>query len=190
MVISASEIPFEMPARPPEVPPALIAANDCTIPIVVPSSPTNGAVEPTVARMPRPRLNSESTISIWRSTARSAELMSAAVIVARSRSNGFTSWSAPPSTRETWLPWFFSESVMAWSSCSSWMARENWGANLRVASVLFRTCQSLFSAMVSEKNDMMRSTMTMPLAKGPASCHRPMISTPMLVVLLQQEKGY
>ncbi len=52
-------------------------------------------------------------ISIWRSTARSAELMSAAVMVARSRSSGFTSASAPPSTRATWLVLFFSASAMA-----------------------------------------------------------------------------
>ena len=103
MVMSASAIPPAMPARPPAFPPAVIALNAVTMPIVVPSRPTNGAVEPTVARMPRPRLNSESTISICRSTARSAELMSAAVMVARSRSSGFTSCSAPPRTRATWL---------------------------------------------------------------------------------------
>ena len=96
-----------------------------TIPIVVPRRPTNGAVEPTVARSPVPRLNSESTISIWRSTARSAELMSAAVMVARSRSRGFTSARASPRTRETWLFLFFSAREMAWSRFSSWMAREN-----------------------------------------------------------------
>ena len=104
-----------------------------TIPIVVPRRPTNGAVAPTVASMPVPRLNSASTISIWRSTARSAELMSAAVMVARSRSSGFTSASASPSTRETWLFLFFSAREIAWSRFSSWMARENCGANLRVS---------------------------------------------------------
>src|ERR1700694_5061451 len=76
-------------------------------------------VAPVVARMPRPRFNSAVMMSIWRSTARSAELMSAAVIVARSRSNGFTSASASPSTRATWLFLFFSASAMAPSSCSS-----------------------------------------------------------------------
>src|SRR5213080_1034354 len=74
-----------------------------TIPITVPSSPTNGAVQPVVARMPRPRFSSAATMSISRSTARSTELMSAAVIVARSRSSGFTSESASPTTRATWL---------------------------------------------------------------------------------------
>ena len=93
--------------------------NAFTMPIVVPSRPTNGAVEPTVPRTPSPRLNSESTISICRSTARSAELMSAAVMVARSRSSGFTSASASPSTRETWLFLFFSAREMAWSRFSS-----------------------------------------------------------------------
>ena len=50
----------------------------------------NGAVAPVVARIPSPRFSSDVMISICRSTARSAELMSPAVIVARSRSSGFT----------------------------------------------------------------------------------------------------
>jgi hypothetical protein len=60
--------------------------NEFTMPIVVPSRPTNGAVEPTVARTPMPRFSSAWRISICRSTARSAELMSAEVTVERSRS--------------------------------------------------------------------------------------------------------
>ena len=133
MVISASAIPAEMPARPPEAPAAAMPVKAFTIPIVVPSRPTNGAVAPTVASTPRPRLNSASVISIWRSTARSAELMSAEVMVARSWIRGFTSPSAPPSTRATWLFWFFSDRAIACSRFSSWMARENSGANFRVA---------------------------------------------------------
>jgi len=101
VAISASEIPAETPLRPPDAPAEAMAVNEVTIPIVVPSRPTNGAVEPTVASMGVPRLNWDSTIIICRSMARSAELMSADVIVARSRSNGFTSVSAPPSTFAT-----------------------------------------------------------------------------------------
>ena len=50
-----------------------------TMPIVVPSRPTNGAVAPVVASTARPRFISTSCMSISRSTARSAELMSATV---------------------------------------------------------------------------------------------------------------
>src|SRR5450756_2397907 len=58
---------------------AAMAANEFTIPIVVPRSPTNGAVAPTVAIMPKPRFRSVIVISISRSIARSAELMSPTV---------------------------------------------------------------------------------------------------------------
>ena len=64
VVISASAIPAEMPARPPDAPAAAMPVKAFTIPIVVPSRPTNGAVAPTVASTPRPRLNSDSVISI------------------------------------------------------------------------------------------------------------------------------
>jgi hypothetical protein len=63
--------------------------------------------------MPMPRLKSARVMSICRSTARSAELMSAAVIVARSRSSGFTSANASPTTRATWLFLFFSARAIA-----------------------------------------------------------------------------
>jgi hypothetical protein len=63
--------------------------------------------------MPMPRLKSASVMSISRSTARSTELMSAEVIVARSESSGFTSESASPTTRATWLFLFCSARVMA-----------------------------------------------------------------------------
>ena len=108
-----------MPASPPDAPPADMAVKALTIPMQVPSRPTNGAVAPTVAIKPRPRLKSDRVMSISRSTARSAELISAAVIVARSRRRGFTSCSAPPSTLARWLFMFFSARPMAWSSCSS-----------------------------------------------------------------------
>ena len=71
--------------------------NEFTMPIVVPSSPTNGAVAPTVASTPRPRFSLVISISMLRSTARSAELMSATV-TEPSAISGFTSPSAPPST--------------------------------------------------------------------------------------------
>jgi hypothetical protein len=71
-----------------------------TMPIVVPRRPTNGAVEPTVASTPRPRFWSTIVISISRSTARSAELMSATV-TEPSVMSGLTSSSALPSTRAT-----------------------------------------------------------------------------------------
>ena len=53
--------------------------NEFTTPIVVPSSPTNGAVAPTVASTARPRFRFVSSRSMLRSTARSAELMSPTV---------------------------------------------------------------------------------------------------------------
>jgi len=99
--MSASATPPVIAASEPEPPDADMPWNAVTIPIVVPSKPTNGAVAPVVARMPRPRFSSAVMMSICRSTARSAELMSAAVMVARSRSSGFTSESASPSTRAT-----------------------------------------------------------------------------------------
>jgi len=64
------------------------------------------------------------------------------------------------------------------SSCSSWMARENWGANFRVAEELFWIMSSLVIAIVSEKNDMASSTNTIPRAKGPACRHSSRISMP------------
>ena len=71
------------------------------MPNTVPSSPTNGAVAPTVASIARPRFSWTSSISISRSTARSAVLMSETVMDP-SMIRGFTSCSAPPSTRATW----------------------------------------------------------------------------------------
>ena len=143
-----------------------------TMPMVVPSRPTNGAVEPTVARMPVPRLNSASTISIWRSTARSAELMSAAMMVARSRSSGFTSASASPSTRETWLFLFFSAREMAWSRFSSWIAREKSGANLRVSRWVRWIWMNFVIMTVSDQTDMNAITKTTPLANQPIEFQR------------------
>ena len=61
-----------------------------TIPIVVPSNPTNGAVEPTVAMTPMPRLKSASVMSIH-ARRRAPPIDVAEVIVARSESSGFTS---------------------------------------------------------------------------------------------------
>ena len=74
--------------------------NAFTIPIVVPSSPTNGAVAPTVASTARPRFRLVISRSMLRSTARSAELMSATV-TEPSWMRGLTSPSAPPSTSAT-----------------------------------------------------------------------------------------
>ena len=76
--------------------------------------------------------------------------MSAEVMVARSRSSGFTSPSAPPSTRATWPILFFSASEMAWSRFSSWIARENCGANRRVAASLRLSWISLVIMTVTE----------------------------------------
>ena len=102
MVISASAIPPAMPARPPDAPGGH-GSNASTIPMVVPSRPTNGAVEPTVARMPRPRLKSESSMQhlpLDRPLGR--------VDVGRGdggpvAEQGLHFRSAPPSTRATWL---------------------------------------------------------------------------------------
>ena len=88
-------------------------------------------------------------------------------MVARSRSSGFTSASASPSTRETWLFLFFSASAMAWSRFSSWIARENCGANFRVSASLRLIWISLVITIVSEYTDMIAMTNTMPLANQP-----------------------
>ena len=71
-------MPAPIAARPPE-PDAAMPVNAFTIPIVVPSNPTNGAVEPTVASTARPRFRFVSSSSMLRSIARSAELMSPTV---------------------------------------------------------------------------------------------------------------
>jgi len=71
-----------------------------TTPIVVPSSPTKGAVEPVVASTDRPRFSITTSISISRSTARSAELMSATV-TEPSVMSGLISARALPSTLAT-----------------------------------------------------------------------------------------
>ncbi len=99
VVMSASATPAEMAPMPP-APLAAMPTNALTIPIVVPSRPTNGAVAPTVASTPRPRLSSTIVISISRSTARSAELMSATVTLP-SWISGLISERALPSTRAT-----------------------------------------------------------------------------------------
>src|SRR6266568_3042048 len=103
VVTSASATPPVIACSDWPPPEAAMPWNAFTTPNTVPSRPTNGAVAPVVARIERPRLSSEVRISICRSTARSAELMSPAVMVARSRSSGFTSFNASPSTRATWL---------------------------------------------------------------------------------------
>ena len=56
VVMSASATPAEIAERPPE-PDAAMPVKAFTIPIVVPSRPTNGAVAPTVASTPRPRFS-------------------------------------------------------------------------------------------------------------------------------------
>jgi hypothetical protein len=117
--------------------------------------------------MPVPRLKSARMMSICRSTARSAELMSAAVIVARSRSSGFTSERASPSTRETWLFLFFSASAMAWSRFSSWIARENCGANFRVSAWVRWNWMNFVIMTVSDQMDMTAMMKTTPLANQP-----------------------
>src|SRR2546430_10561785 len=53
VVMSASAIPDDTEASEPPPPDAAMPVKAFTIPITVPSSPTNGAVEPVVARMPR-----------------------------------------------------------------------------------------------------------------------------------------
>src|SRR5437879_5884290 len=78
VVIKASAMPADTAPSEPPPPDAAMPVNAFTMPITVPSSPTNGAVEPVVARIPRPRFSSADTMRISRSTARSTELMSAA----------------------------------------------------------------------------------------------------------------
>src|SRR5213078_2814445 len=70
VVIRASAIPADTAPSDPPPPDAAMPVNAFTIPITVPSRPTNGAVDPVVARMPRPRFSSADTIRISRSTAR------------------------------------------------------------------------------------------------------------------------
>jgi hypothetical protein len=61
---------------------------------------------------------------------------------------------------------------MARSRFSSWMARENSGANFRVAVWLRMMLMSLVIATVNDRNDMKARTITTPLAKVPAAVHR------------------
>ncbi len=109
---------------------------------------------------------------ISRSTARSTELMSAAVIVARSRSSGFTSERASPTTRATWLFFCRSASLIAPSSCSSCRKRENSGANFRVSRSERMIWTSFWIAFAHEMTDMTASTRTMNLANGPIEANR------------------
>ena len=165
VVISASEMPPATAPSEPPPPEAIMPVKAFTIPIVVPSRPTNGAVAPIVARMPRPRFSSATMINIWRSTARSAELMSAAVMVARSRSSGFTSASASPSTRATWLRLVFSASAIAASRCSSCRKRENSGTNRTVSRVERRSCHHFMMNVDTDQIDMNTRITTIPFAK-------------------------
>src|SRR5574337_215297 len=57
VVTSASAMPAETDPRPPD-PVAAMAWKAVMMPATVPSSPTKGAVEPTVASAPRPRRRS------------------------------------------------------------------------------------------------------------------------------------
>src|SRR5881296_3051155 len=133
---------------------------------------TTGSTAPVVARMPRPRFSSADTIRISRSTARSTELMSAAVMVARSRSSGFTSESASPTTRATWLFFCFSASLIAPSSCSSCRKRENSGANRRVSPCDRRIWYNFWKALVHEKMDIAARMRTMAFANRPIEMKR------------------
>src|SRR2546421_127543 len=148
-----------------------MAAKEFTIPIVVPSSPTNGAVAPTVARMPSPRLRSVIVISISRSTARSAELMSPTV-TDPSWISGRISVRAPPSTRATCDFLYLSASVTASARLSSSRNCENSGANLRVSACALRRSHHFLMATDSDQIDMMARTNTMPFAKFSAFEHR------------------
>src|SRR3989442_9504596 len=175
VVMRASAIPADTDASEPPPPDAAMPVKAFTIPITVPSSPTNGAVEPIVARMPRPRFSSATMISIWRSTARSAELMSAAVMVARSRSSGFTSESASPSTRATWLRFVFSASAIALSRFSSCRKRENSGTKRTVSRCERRSCHHFMMKVETDQIDMKTRMTTIPFANPAEPFHRSMI---------------
>ena len=73
MVISASPTP---PATASSPPPPVVAMpmKELVMPMVVPRSPTNGAVAPMVASAERWRLSSAAMASCWRVTVRSADL--------------------------------------------------------------------------------------------------------------------
>src|SRR3989449_5947869 len=172
VVTSASATPPVIACSDWPPPEAAMPWKALTTPNTVPSSPTNGAVAPVVARIDRPRFSSEVMMSICRSTARSAELMSPAVMVARSRSSGFTSASASPSTRATWLFLLFSASLIAESSCSSCSERENSGPNLRVSFCALRRYDHFCTAMVHEISDISTITMTIIRANRPIEFHR------------------
>src|ERR1043165_9312259 len=89
VVMRASAIPPPIAARPPE-PDCAIPVNEFTTPIVVPSSPTNGAVAPTVASTARPRFRFVISRSMLRSTARAAEHQrDVRLLVALGESDGF-----------------------------------------------------------------------------------------------------
>ena len=81
VVMSASEMPADTEARPPE-PEAAISWKAVMMPSTVPSSPTNGDDEATVARPERPRRRSAVTRRVARSTER---------LMASTRSNSPTS---------------------------------------------------------------------------------------------------
>ena len=103
-------------------------------------------------------------MSISRSTARSAELMSATV-TEPSWMSGLISVSAPPRTRATCDFLYFSASLMASARLSSSRNCENSGANLRVSSCALRRSHHFLIVIESDQIDMIARTHTMPLAK-------------------------
>ena len=112
MVISASAMPAEMAAMPPD-PVRAMPEKALMIPKVVPKRPTKGAVAPMVARPERPRFRSARLTAVARWIARLAA--STAASLSRSdlaRSPAGTATPAGPTTSTlarceclTFLPW-------------------------------------------------------------------------------------
>ncbi len=169
-MISASAMPAEMAAIPPE-PVSAMPENALMIPKVVPKRPTKGAVAPMVARPERPRLRSARLTAVARWMAR----LAASTAPSRSRSaSPVSTWychSCSPgfSTFARWdslycLP---SETSIASLILPCFRKRATSGAYLRDCWVAWRNVQNRSIATAMEYMDMMKSRMTTAHATPP-----------------------
>src|SRR4051812_3628916 len=167
VAISASAIPPDTASRPAPLSPMPMKAR--TMPRVVPSSPTKGAVAPMVASRPMPLFRSLASRICSRSTDRSQETI-AAPAARGSSSRGATSRSDSPSTRATCEPGYWSAAASASGMLSFSSACEKTGANARVALAILRKRSHLVTATESETTLIRARKITMPLLSVPVSC--------------------
>ncbi len=178
VVTSASEIP---PATAPR-PVAFcveISLNAFRMPTTVPNSPTNGAVEPMVAKPPRPRFNSACTMASARSRAR---LEASICSPGMSADSPWARNSCKPAvtTLARWLFLLRSPTLIASSSLPSRRAPATAGAKARdcLRAALNAIARSIITPI--DHPDMMNRMTTTIFARTPICFQRETGSQPTL----------